>query len=1153
MPTGSEVYLHAFEQLALGAKGLMTFYCVSRFQCTTPLPPTSPDIGDIPIGVTSLANVNLGIQTVPTTTGYDFIRDPGLGTDFFDADTANEPTRLTYYFLDDNGDVNLDLFSNNLGVDPDRLYAGRASMRLATYRLYRYLHDVGPTLANLELRGWWAKGYRQWRLEDSVDIDDYFKLDTNLKVAHPSRVGDFGSIDAEDYDSVFCDVMIHKHRDTALTARWFFSVMNRRSDPRILESGDWVFRSETEYEDLLAANSIGEYDQRGAREIRLPFNYEAQGSGTAINLHVTELVPDTAVGIDTVIGAHATLAIRLRPGQAKFFRVVPIPASSTQGTGFLAHSNQRKIVAFPVLDTMVTAAELEDDGDTVRTWLRMVVGDTMRYHRVYHKRKDTTLPEGGPLTVWYQHSSPLVHTDTLPTGTARYAFDASTVTWENPVNISSRVLYQPPGADSATIMDLSCGFPALVVRVDTFAMTRIAKVYVVFGCEYDATEQNPKVLVCESVIPADATSDEQAAFYANDYSAVLDVTPVTFVGMVTQANFLEHWGTPMINASQSGNYYCWSHEANGIGAGLKEPHRRTFLGGQTEYIRAYNGMICTHPSMHSYSRLHIGEDDAGLVWQEGADPLFGNFILYTRLKHDANNNIYHELCADPTPTEEENNIILPTDGTIAQLTDIYIDIEEANDVAHHAFPLLYRQMSDWDLTGENKFYYLGINNIKAERAYWQTLPTINYPRWVIARRVFDVREWTSSWFGGNDTLWSRTANFIFSDDYHLRGPDATQGEQWGEWGSDPEYASWDYDDSTSVLEFWSETSDTDLMPMLWSMTLSWELYGTDTDYDHADLVADGSVRLLNHIGKYPHLASRYSMTGVNNRGWQRNRRIFNRTDGTWPAYVHAPSLVTSSEYFYKQGTQRTPQALRYVGFRGPEGSPLTGPIYLHNKEDWLAFKPSKFDDQKAPLEYSCDWLGLPDVGHITVSTKAAGEELEAELWVQRESDGEVINMNTMATNQNGETWRREFTLLSSPDERYRFFIEPNKQHTSPAEDIEIRFAKRESKNKGSANRTIIDLRKMKEFSATDEADLIVYPNPAQNMVTMVINNGRSDDRDAKVEVVISSIIGATQARITCRNIDVLTVNVETWTVGTYLVLVNTSNGVVLTSSFSVVR
>ena len=1103
----------------------------------------------------------------------------------------------------------------------EEIYFGARSCRNELLRYAAWLNDsldqqladdadtartVRELLGLLDLTAWVSLGYydhTSWRGQaDSTvltnPLADVFVIDS-IRTRHPYRYLNH-TPDYEARDSTFLDVTLHAVKTgydstTYDQSSVYLGLQNRRTNSLLVRRPGEVadphndnqirFMAAQDFYAIAGAGTNGHqlYDQLGSRTVRLPFNYTYGTSESGVNFRITEVgvgpgggyqqrldtlyhfadstdtVTLTRMMVDTVIGVHDEIEIDLLPGEGRLFRVMPIAAAETASRqGYLDHSNQRKMVAYPkALGWQVVTDSVDN-----RTYYRQINGDTLWYHRVYHRRRDDSAVGGTAtqaLSVYYQRSEPLLTGDSA-SGAASYAFHASTVTWQPEILVSDAVIYDPTGQGPDTL-DASCGYPSVVVRMDTLDVNYLVKAYVVFGCEYDAQTQNPKVLIAEAVLPAEVSNTEQHDYVDLFPAEVLETVPAP------NAPILEHWGTPMINASSSGNYYCWSHGTQGIGVGYKTPDQRRFQIGQSEYIALGTPAIDlqTHPSMNSYSRLHIGEDDPTLVWQLGPNPTNGTDILYTRLKHTGAGAIYHELTADPyrrvvSASDRSTTVgtFVSTDPTIAVLTGTWVTVVSVATLATHGFPVVYRNLSDWDMDTTSEWFELRQVNHNADRVYWETWQKSPDTLRIIGRRAIDIEEWSIN-TGGNDTIAVQTTNFIFSDSLHLRGPDAAQGEQHGETYSNPANLTPYFDDSTNSVAFWSETYDADPYPVIWHMLFGWDYYHQEHDHAAADLVSVGLLRATHDGGRFAHLAARHTMNAFS--GWQSNRRIFNPPGGTWDGtYLDAPQLSSSSEYFFKEGSDgNTPHGFVYRGVRGTAGYALLGPVWVESQQQWVSASSSQTPPGTGRGAVATPWMRLSTVDDIAVMTRAwSDDDIVGTLFIERRSDGQRLNMNAVFRNQDGKVKRMAHTVLSDPQEQYRFILMPQGENLYPAQDVEITFESNMSFAKGDS-RSIIDLRTMGEgVNATDE--LMVYPNPAHDDLTIVVNLEVESKRispwkasQANATIRMFSLSGASISEQSCMLTDVLHVDLSTVPSGIYTVQVTTSTGTVLTRQVSVVH
>lgn len=788
--SSEEIRLQTWNQVILGAKALLFFYGPSH----RPTDVSGHTEAIISLGLTRTVErswFNMD-GTMGTTLNSFTNASSQLGYDFIPNNPSNPANDtiigLASCMTNEAEVVDFNYYRSYQHVAPDRFYVGMLSSRMEAARCLTQIKNIGDSLINLRLKAWKAVGYRRWVAGDSVLMSKYLDLDsTHQFVRQVGRTNAAGYPEAEHIDSMFYDITLHSKVGLNADSIFYIGVLNRRTNPRVktplpastLAEDSTLFYSGEEWRQRVRAGTSNRFAQLGCRQIRIPFHYTKKAG--AYNLRIREVSWDTSVysgaRIDTTVGSDVPLEAMFYPGEGKFFRVEAVAAAGNYAKGFLDHSNQRKIVAFPVVRKMDTLVDPKDS----RQYLRMVTGDSVRYHTVYHRRPTTgVIPntETGPATVYYQRSQP-VHVSKANVANVQSFVDASTLEWETPIILNDLITYTKFDNSTEEIGGSSCGYPSLVVRCDTAIGTGAdtSRVYVVYGCEYRPEITDPmKVLVCETILPADAPAASQVAYHATHTGHVLATTHAPTYP------YLTNWGTPMINASAGGNFYCWSDSSLGIGYGFKLPDQVEFSPVQTAYVRAMPGLMATHPSLNSYSRLYIGEDDAAMVWQEGPNESDGNFIFYTRLSHDnappyAPHMFLNEGGVGNRMFMNTVPLIDVANANIIMLTDSYITLNgEEVGLGKHAFPVIYRHLSDWEtLTGSTLDSLRQVHN-KCDRVYWQTQRVAPIGKWMIARRPVDIREWFAA-TGDSDRFWSLATNYILDVENNLLGPDISQGMQ----------------------------------------------------------------------------------------------------------------------------------------------------------------------------------------------------------------------------------------------------------------------------------------------------------------------------------------------------------------------------------------
>ncbi len=286
--------------------------------------------------------------------------------------------------------------------------------------------------------------------------------------------------------------------------------------------------------------------------------------------------------LDTVIGCDRPLAMKYLPGEGKIFRVRVLPTDPSL-TGNLAHSNQRKLISFPV-----------PVYDSVKGYY-VPSADSVRYHLCYFRPVSTSDKR---TVVCYRRSK----------STARNSPYANLV-WENEVILSNSYSHPP-----RTIQNDTCAYPSLVARYDTVSGQTYC--YVVYGCK--------------GYMPQPPLTGIQEPFQRIVESKIwhINATPWHYAYILADSvytNNLAEFGTPMIAASEQnalgGNFYAWADRKRGIGVGW---HRSQYNSLESKrYIRFHSDTSecfslwkAQHPSLSTYIPLRHKGHDCALVWQE---------------------------------------------------------------------------------------------------------------------------------------------------------------------------------------------------------------------------------------------------------------------------------------------------------------------------------------------------------------------------------------------------------------------------------------------------------------------------------------------------------------------------------------------------------
>ncbi|MDT3738223.1 MAG: T9SS type A sorting domain-containing protein [Candidatus Kapabacteria bacterium] len=681
--TGEEFQLMNWNPIIMGAKGLL-------YDGDTDNPATM----DIKLNPsTKIMMTKFGLDTL-IEADYTYFYDQIDDIDYLSS------VYSTSDFLDNSYDhfnfeahvYNKQTVANTMGVLIDRIFMGKKSVRLEMRKLHDWVRNNEGTLMNLKLQAWFGKGYTVlYNQRRTFASDSMFKKFVRISDIRTRKLygitanGYTGGPEEEPIQESFFDVtLLCDKNDTVMTNTFYIGVQNRRSDPFIYlesenETDKWLHLTTSEFDNICnlangANNPVTNthytqnewkdlyYKRLGCREITIPFNYCDPNNGNDYNLlHVTELKDSTATNplwpwwrqekfnnaVDVVIGQNGSLPVNFLPGEGKIFKVEVLKPEPLSGN--LAYSNQSKFVVFP-----------EYDGNNNPT-------DVVRYHLTYTKpNTDPSQYKNGIMSVFYRRSAPMAKV----TNKENLQID-----WEQELCVSDNIFiygfrtdHTFPGSPTSPIVP--CYYPSMVVRREGSS----TKAYVVFSAEAEG-----QFICTDLYCPPDI--DECYDVLNPICEAILNVagTTVTWNGQANAIQnvvhgFRDNYGTPVINASYSGNYYAWSDSLCGIGVGYKAIGNTNTTKTS---LKAING-FASHPSINVYSILGKEENDCSIVWQEKSTLNSQPYIYYTKLR--MNGGILDHF--------------LPTN--IYNLNDIWNDCLRLSSNISGEMPTIYRILQTQD-------------------------------------------------------------------------------------------------------------------------------------------------------------------------------------------------------------------------------------------------------------------------------------------------------------------------------------------------------------------------------------------------------------------------------------------------------------------------
>jgi hypothetical protein len=305
---------------------------------------------------------------------------------------------------------------------------------------------------------------------------------------------------------------------------------------------------------------------------------------------------------------------------------------------------------------------------------KWIESDSLCYYATYHKIIDSTIDRWG---VYFRMSYP---------GKKQAG---SQIKWHNREYLLSDSIHY---LNYGITKNDTCAYPSIVVRFNPDSQAYHA--FIVYGClsqlrsplnSVQALNEAKRQYIVESIV--NIVQD----------SVVLPAYAIALDSVMDMQRRLNVYGTPMISAADSANFYTYSDINRGIVACWKYPSTNP---GIRNYFRdsiyfSFKGNAkpygALHPSLNSYSRGFNGarEQSSSLVWQEALDSLSVYQIYYTRLWTDDSAHIHFGLGQIEDTSSTMPPLLLNANKTIACLSSSRLPFIECRS---HTMPVVYREL-----------------------------------------------------------------------------------------------------------------------------------------------------------------------------------------------------------------------------------------------------------------------------------------------------------------------------------------------------------------------------------------------------------------------------------------------------------------------------
>ncbi len=1116
--TGEELRYSMWNCLILGAKGFHVWEGGGTDYLSQMFIDTSSKTYDAFLSLAPTGGSFTMSDSAITTNTNLILDDPDIGTDYLDTvggrnDKFTQTFRKYFKYSDS---------TYHAAMGMDRIYLGFKSQRWAVDEVFSHTRKIDTTLMNLQLVSWFAKSIRKQTYGDMSlllkFIDTTLYTDTVTREFASTRLCDGFK---ESWDSAFYDVTVHTHKFYDPNKVIFIAVQNRRTNSLVKSGSDTTWLTAKEFKDSVFFTTRQQYEQFGSRELQLPFNYK-DSNGRYAMLHITEL----GGGIDTIIGQDRAASVKLLPGEGKFLKVEVIQPNEVAGN--LAHSNQTKIVAHAKMKRHNGTGAWEES-------------DTLVHYMTYFKPINSDTNYTG---VYFRKSKP-----------ATKYMNTAAIQWDSTEYLLSKNVFH----DSIPSICDTCAYPSIVTRFDSTSGEYWS--FVVYGCKSDSSVKYfYKQYIVESV--ARVKNDTVCTFTRNGYAQY---------GLVLDSvdnRDLKEWGTPMVNASDSANFYCWSKPDEfdkGIHIAWKKPDSipRSFVSKNWLTWSYHNYLyvdedceltgVAQHPSMNPYSRYIRGEheNDCALVWQEKnncdyPDLYFHSHIFYTRLWIDDGQITYglspNYMVDIYNPSLLKNS--LTGEGSIVCMSttsDLFRDSIE------YTYPVVVRELFLADTNSDLcDFGYWGGGHtpvdVRFDGVYWQMQQSKSdssfigaiMSRWIWQQDTIIGGSFVRDTFtlGYIAPVWGGSASGIFYDQPVISCGEADYYRLLtGNWVGCVNYSTRQFSLEfrkrplypSMVAPFWTAP---DSLAQILHLNITHHPVGVNTTVE----IVDNGYLSDNHV------AERGTDTY---NDWQRNHRIYNKAIPSPPAL---PTIRSSGQYFFRtENTQ--PSARQFYGFGEMESSFGVSSVIIGEKE--YAIKP---DELEQPMRFftipdtlSTDWFNVGNVETMGVIT-AGSSPVCLNIWLERQSDGATWDVPLSAGEQMRIT-SETVELENGDNESYRVRVSSNNHapyhpETAITDDNEV-----SSFSKPSGQ----EYKQINLGDSNPMQTVFVYPNPARDEVNLLIKGTE------KSEVIIVSAIGGEQTRFVAEGGKTAILNTSNFSSGVYVARVRRKGMVDAVVPFVVVR
>jgi len=468
----------------------------------------------------------------------------------------------------------------------------------------------------------------------------------------------------------------------------------------------------------------------GCRYITIPFNYVPPDSLYSYKLIINELTADTTFDstwawwrqdrfyrqiMNDTIDIDSFITLKMLPGEGRILKVtVHREPLQCPFNGILAHSNQNKLIVYPI----------QQNG---------VLSDSIyRYHLVYHKKNNY---DSTRYSVYYRRSHQVT----------KYQLEQDPslkdhLAWDDEICVSEYVMDE----SSNTFLVPNSYYPSISIR--TITNNSLTYACIVYSCDTAVDISHYDGTIAVAFINL---TNDNVYFSCPEYGYynINDIVPTGFMVEPYIGKNIHDWGTPVIGASYYNNFIAWADSIHGIRVATQALNVGCYhyveKNSMSDLYYGTKNNNASHPSIPAYYNCNLNL--IPIAWQQD--------VNWTPDSSNTHNSIIHTRVIQSNRSPYKIVVYGPD-------TTMYSTGGQYNNL----YPLVY----GFKLPISSRFYYM------VDRIAWESHTTGQQDNHEIQTAVIQYMQDSLK----RTTLYTTKYNKsrIIGYDSYLSQPDLGQGK-----------------------------------------------------------------------------------------------------------------------------------------------------------------------------------------------------------------------------------------------------------------------------------------------------------------------------------------------------------------------------------------